>query len=273
MRIAAAGPALAGLRAGGGTGSWRAVEASPPAEARLQQRWQRLWLERRRGRGGSLAEAEAALRQDSTRALLLALDGAADAVVVNAAESAAVWRLLEPAPAQVCADLWLGRLGGDLGWLDWQGGEDLSAAAERLRSASAAAARACGATALPVVVDFAGGRDPLRARIERWAETLRARTAAIYLQLYSPLLFSGTGLQVAALLQAVRKASGTAVPVMCIPQLPRSEFAAALTAAGGTWCGPFRAGAELPVACLSAEANPGQARATAAWLECLARCG
>ena len=251
------------------------LSPSLPADPRLRARWQRLWHERRAGAGGTSAEADAALQDASVRALLLLLDQGAEAALLSPADAgaAAAWRMLEPrAPGGACADLWMGELpagSGDaarFGWLDWPGADNLSQAVNQLRAAADELALLTPAPVAPCLVSFAGGRDPWRAHSQRFLDTLRERTAAQAIALYSPLFFKDGQLQVREWLQAVRQQCPGAAPMVCVPQLARAEFAAALEAAGGGWAGPLRAGAEKPVARLAPDAPPARFAATLAAL-------
>jgi hypothetical protein len=247
-----------------------------PAEARLRLRWQRLWQERRRAAGESEAEAEAALRDGSARALLAALDRQADAVLLSAADGRAgvAWSLLEPRPSQAAvADLWIAELPPTgapagapavVGWCDWPAA-GAAAAAHALRTAAAEIERLAAAPARPLALDFFGGREDKPARAAALAEVLAARGPAAGLRLYSPLLFSDGRLDALALAGRLRAAAG-ALPVIAAPRLAREEFAAAVERAGGSWAGPLRAGAEVPAALAPAAPAPARLAATLRWL-------
>ncbi|HVB39836.1 MAG TPA: hypothetical protein VNE83_02975, partial [Terriglobales bacterium] len=177
-------------------------------------------------------------------------------------------------------DLWIGTEGGwKFGWLDAIAGEPAAATAARLQAATAALAQALGCPAQPLAVHFAGGPDPRARDWERQLATLRARLELKAAEIYSPLLFAGGRLQAAAFLQAVRQAASAAAPLLApllyVPRLPRAELEAAFAASGGAdsdggWCGPFRAGAEAPVARVPAGAGAARLAATLANLATLA---
>ncbi|HUX68855.1 MAG TPA: hypothetical protein VMV31_15320 [Terriglobales bacterium] len=245
-----------------------------PADPRLRARWQRLWQERRAGAGGTSAEADAALLDPSVRALLLLLDQGADAALLCDADPgcATAWRLLEPRdPGGACADLWVGELdGAPLGWLDWPGTDHLSLAANQLRAAADELALLARRPAAPCLVTFAAGPDPWRRQGERLLATLAARTPTRAIALYSPFFFRDGRLLAREWWQAVHQQCPGALPLVCVPRLARAELAAALLAAGGTWAGPLRAGAEKPVARLAPDDAPARFAATLACLQ--ARC-
>ncbi|MGH9481263.1 MAG: hypothetical protein ACRD1L_04140 [Terriglobales bacterium] len=246
-----------------------------PADPRQRLRWQRLWQERRAGAGASPAEAEAALHNPLLRAVLLTLDRGADAALLDEGDAgcAAAWQLLEPLqPTGACAELYLGSLPGatapapGFGWFDWPASGELSPAASQFHAAVAETARLAQAPAVPLLVDFSNGRNPLRPQWERWLLTLQARMPAQSCQLYSPLFYRQGELQAAALVDAVGLISRAATPVLCVPRLARRDFAASLLAAGGRWAGPFRAGAEVPAARLAPHADAASCQATLEWL-------
>lgn len=250
------------------------VACGPPADPRQRQRWLRLWLERRAGAGASSADAELALQDASVRALLAVWDRLADAAVLNQADAgcAAAWRMVEPAPSRGgCADIWIGEwpagAEGAFGWLDWPTEAPLSQAVDAMRVAAAELAHLVGAAAMPCLVAFRGGKDRMQAQAERFAATLGARGPCCTVTLYSPLFFKDGRLQVAAWLEAVRRACprGTA-PLVCVPQLGRDEFAEALASAGGRWAGPLRAGAECAVARITPQTGAARLQDTLQWL-------
>lgn len=238
-------------------------------DERRRQRWLRILRERRRREAP--AALEAALLDPAVRALLLVLDRGAEAALLGESGASTAWGLLEPTATGVCADLWIGRDGaGSFGWLDVIAGEPAAATAARLQAASATLARALGQPALPLAAHFASGPDPHARAWENELATLRARQQVTVAELYSPLLFAAGRLQAPALLQAVRQAAGGAAPVLYAPKLPRAEFESAFAASGGVWCGPFRAGAEAPAACLPANPSAARVAATLALLATLA---
>ena len=270
--------------------SARLLPAVAAADERTRLRWQRL-LQETAGPGFTAEAGAGALGDASVRALLLVLDRQADAAVISTEDGAAtaLWRRLEPEPAApgLCADLYIGEYASDaagqatgirFGWVDWQddeagaGGESPAHAAARLHAAAAALARAAGVPAPPLLVSFSGAPERLNPVEERFWRTLEARTPAARLPLYSPLFFSQGTLQAGAWLRALRRdwrpRPAPALPVLCVPRLARTEFAAALAAAGGSWAGPFRAGSRHPAARLApAEAAaPARADATLDWL-------
>ncbi|MGH9394620.1 MAG: hypothetical protein ACRD1E_10655, partial [Terriglobales bacterium] len=230
-----------------------------------------LWLERGQPRGAAPADAEAALQSPSVRAVLMARDGLAEAAVLDPddAAAAAAWQALQPRPpASICADFWMCELPQSLwGWFDWPGLERLSAGVDQLRAAVAAVSERAQAPAAAIVLDFSNGRDPDRARREPFLQTLAARAPAAQApMLYSPLFYREGALDAARLLAAVHRAPAAAVPLLCVPRLPRQQFFAALEAAGGSCSGRLRAGAEIDAAALSASASASTARATLRWL-------
>jgi hypothetical protein len=235
-----------------------------PAEtrdARLNERWQRIWRERRGSPGGLQQDAAAALAQPAWRALLAALDRRADALLLeeSAPGTAEVWAALEPAPGvRACADVWFGELAGQgFGWFDWAAATPLSLAADQFIAAAHSLA------GLPVWVESIGGRAHPRASGPAFQDTVRQRGPLACIEIYSPLYYSEGRLQPLAWLQKLRsQLTKSALPILCAPQLPRAEFAAAVTAAGGVWSGPFRAGAELPAAQMPASANPARVTLT-----------
>lgn len=247
-----------------------------PGESRQRLRWQRLWQERRASAGATPAESEAALQDASLRALLLALDHGAEAALLHEADAGctSAWRLIEPLePTGCCADLYMATLpetagGGPLGWFDWPGSAEASRAADQYHVAAKTAGRMAGASARLVALDFSNGRNALPSLWERWLQTLRTRIEVQERHLYSPLFYRQGALQVVAMVQALGKADyvGT-VSVLCVPRLQRQEFAAALLAAGGSWAGPFRAGAETAAARLGASPEAAVTAATVYWLQ------
>ncbi len=243
------------------------VVPAEPEAARQRAAWERLWLERRRGRGGSSGEAEAALAEAPTRAMLALLAQECDAAVLSEADAGwqRAWALLEPAaPGGVCADLWIAELPGaaTVGWCAWPGSEQLSRAADALATASATLSQIAGAPAVPVLLDFSNGRDHSRPQLERLAATLAARRpGARLVQIYSPFFFEQGQLRARNLLAAIgRQAPGTLL--LCGPRLHGAELAAAIEAEGGSWAGALAAGAERPAARLCAQATPAQVAAT-----------
>jgi len=254
--------------------------AGQGGDEHLRQRWLRILRERCRREAP--ATLEAALHDPAVCTLLQVLDRRAEAALLS--ESSAgwekAWNLLEPAGTGVCADLWIGTEGGwKFGWLDAIAGEPAAATAARLQAATAALAQALGCPAQPLAVHFAGGPDPRARDWERQLATLRARLELKAAEIYSPLLFAGGRLQAAAFLQAVRQAASAAAPLLApllyVPRLPRAELEAAFAASGGAdsdggWCGPFRAGAEAPVARVPAGAGAARLAATLANLATLA---
>lgn len=242
-----------------------------PDAARQRAAWERLWLERRRGRGGSPGEAEAALALAPVRAMLALLAQECDAALLSEADAGweRAWELLEPAtPGGVCAELWIAALPGaggratTTGWCAWPGTERLSWAADTLANAADTLGRIAGAAATPVLLDFSNGRDPARPQLERLAATLAARQPATRLiQIYSPFFFEQGQLRARSVLAAVeRQVPGTLL--LCGPRLQRAELAAALEAEGGSWAGPLAAGAERPAARVAAPATPSRVAAT-----------
>lgn len=250
-------PALEAARAPDVTVRW----VAPPREPLQRERWKRIWLERRRGRGADAAQAETALEDGATSALLAALDREAAALLLPPGADDA-WAMLEPRTGQRCADVAWAELGGEFGFFDWPGGGDLAAAAARFTSAAAA----CGAA--PVLVRFAGGPSPRAGETTRAEATLQVRAPLRTLALYSPLFYGEGRLQAAPLLANIRAAlRAPATPLLAIPGLAAAELAAAVRGAGGLWAGPFRAAAELPAARLSASAPPEETRLTLRLLE------
>lgn len=245
----------------------RVGTAELPEQASQRLRWQRLWLERRRGRGAGESEAEAALQDASQRAVLALLDRQVEAAVLPAdAAGDAAWRLLEPRPGfTVCAEVWWGQAaeGAPFAWYEWPGAGAVSETAERLAVAGREVARWTGGATRTVVVSFAGGPHAERAATERLLATLSARMAIEHLPLYSPFFYRPEGLQAGALLAAITRLTGAAVPLLCIPRLRGAEMGAALRGAGGSWAGPLLAGAEAAAARLAAAAD---AAATCHWL-------
>jgi len=230
-------------------------------EARLSERWQRIWRERRGAPGGMGQEAAAALAQPAWRALLAALDRQADAVLLDetATDTAAVWAVLEPAPGRrVCADVWYGEIAGQgFGWFDWGAANSLSLAADQFIAAAESMA------GLPVWVELIGGRARPPGSSAAFQDTVRQRGSLARVELYSPLYYADGRLQPLAWMAKLRSQLQMAtLPVLCAPQLARTEFAAAVTTAGGAWAGPFRAGAELPAAQMPAGANPSRVALT-----------
>jgi hypothetical protein len=255
---------------GGGEGGAQLYTPEMPEAANVRLRWQRLWLERRRGAGGDAAAAEAALRDSGQRAVLALLDRQAHAVLLPAGRDGdAAWKLLEPRRgATACAEVWLAQAAGaeaPAAWCEWSA-EPVSAVADRLCLAAAEVAHWARYPARTVVVGFAGGKDPEREATERLLATLRARTEVLHLSLYSPFYYRDEGLQAAALLAAVQRAVGAAIPVLCVPRLRGAELAAALRAAGGRWAGPLLCGAEAAAARLAPTASSTDAAATCQWL-------
>ncbi len=244
-----------------------------PEEPRLRLRWQRLWQERRRAAGESAAEAEAALRDASVRALLAALDRQAEAALLATADAlaASAWRVLEPLPGEpAVAALWIAELPAApaplLGWCDWPAAGGAHAAAIALRVAAAELERLGAGPAQPLALDFFGGREDSAARAAGLSGSLAARGAAASLRLYSPLLFAGGRLDASALAAHVAAAAPGAVPVMCAPRLPREEWAAAVERAGGSWAGPLCAGAEIAAALAAPGASAERLAASLRWL-------
>ncbi|MGN6591726.1 MAG: hypothetical protein ACTHJX_02390 [Terriglobales bacterium] len=254
----------------------RVGTAELPEQANLRQRWQRLWLERRRGRGAAVSEAEAALHDASQRAVLALLDRQAEAVVLPAhAAGDAAWRLLEPrAGFAACAEVWWGETatGTPIAWYEWPGGGAVSETAEHLRAAEREVARWTGSVVQTVVVSFAGGPHAERAATERLLATLSARTTVVHLPLYSPFFYRPDGLQAAELIAAVTRRTGVALPLLCVPRLRGAELGEALRAAGGSWAGPQLAGAEAAAARLAPTASATEAAATCHWLLRAAAC-
>lgn len=240
-----------------------------PNDERERERWQRLWLERRKGAGATPAEAASALQSPSLRAVLAALDRRADAVLLDETASAA-WQLLEPRNRQVCTDLWLGghpeKPAECFAWWEMPPAGSVSLAAEQLCVAVAECARLQAQPAVAAVVSFLGSSVTRRPPAPALLPTLAARAPVQPLALYSPLFFRDGRLQAAALLAEIRRHTGAAAPVLFIPQLEREEFAAALLAARLPWAGPLLAGAELPAARLQAQATAAEVQAAAAWL-------
>jgi len=246
----------------------RLVNPEIPADANPRLRWHRLWLERRRGSGADTAAAEAALQDGGQRAVLAVLDRQADAVLLPAgAAGDRAWRLLEPRRGLTAvAEVWLAQTAaGPVAWCEWNAALG-AAAAEQLCLAVGEVAGWTQRPARAVVVTFAGGKDTERAATERLVATLRERTKALHLPLYSPLFYRDEGLQAAALLAAVQRAAGNVVPVLCMPRLRGTELGAAVRAGGGTWSGPLLAGAEMAAARLEAGASAAEVTATVAWL-------
>jgi hypothetical protein len=248
----------------------RVGTAELPEAANLRLRWQRLWLERRRGRGAAASEAEAALHDASQRAVLALLDRQAEAAVLPAdASGDAAWGLLEPRPGfAACAEVWWGEAAGGapFAWFEWPGAAAVSETAERLAVAGREVARWTGGATRTVVVSFAGGPNAERAATERLLTTLSARTAVVHLPLYSPFFYRPEGLQAGALLAAITRLTGAAAPLLCIPRLRGAELGAALRGAGGSWAGPLLAGAEAAAARLAPAATAADAAATCHWL-------
>lgn len=245
------------------------VSPAVPNDERERERWQRLWLERRRGAGATPAEAAAALQLPSLRTVLAALDRRADAVLLDDTDSAA-WQLLEPRSRQICTDLWLGgppeKPAECFAWWEAPPTANVSLAAEQLSGAVAEFARLQSQPASAAVVSLLGSAVTRRPPAPAFLATLAARAPVQPLSLYSPLFFRDGRLQAAALLAEIRRHTGVAAPVLFIPQLAREEFAAALLAARVPWAGPLLAGAEIPAARLPEKATAAEAQAAAAWL-------
>lgn len=264
-------------------GPVRVICPAPPRPERLEWRWQRLLRER--GGHRSAAELDAARQDGSVRAVLALLDHEADAALLSESDPAwrLGWELLEPARAASGTlalpgtDVWIGStahgtgpgggMGTAFGWLEWANGTTTSAAVDRLRSAAASVGRATGRVAVPVVVNFSGGPSPVQAATQRFRRTLAERTTASMLDLYSPLFYAEGRLQASALVAAVQRSlAPSAIAVLCCPQLEGADVAASLENAGGRWAGPFRAGAEHPMARCATGLSQAQVTATLAWL-------
>lgn len=256
----------ASTRRGGGAGV-RVFAPALPSEERQRQRWQRIWMERRAATGASEAEAGAALQCASVRAILALLDHQADAALVDTAEAAAAWPLLEPRTASGCADLYVGAGEGRarLGWCDCDAHAPPSGSAGQLRAASLELARLSGQPAVPAAISLSPQAEP-SPEFERLAVTLGARGPAAVVQLYSPLFFREGKLQAEALLNAIGSHTAPALPVLGLPAELRAEFAAAWCGSGGAWTGALRAGAEAAAARISASASAPEMEATVSWL-------
>lgn len=241
------------------------VRAESGGAERQRQRWRRILQERCRREAPAAVEAK--LDQPAFRALLLALDKQADAALWSEADpgSAAAWELLEPVGNGVCADVWLGaHQAWRFGWLDPVPGESPAALAARLQAAAAMLTRIFAAPTVPLAITFAGGPDPLASQWERHLATVRARLEVKTASLYSPLFYRDGRLQTSVLLDALRQAAGAAPTLLYVPRLPRLEVE------NDAWCGPCRAGAELPAARVPPPASAARLNATLAALATLA---
>lgn len=247
----------------------RLLSPPPPGGERERARWQRLWMERRAASGASPADAEAALRNASVRALLAVWDRQADAALLDAEDGAAARSLLEPRHGVACSDYWIAGAPGDcasaFAW--WSGSlEPLSRAADQLRATVDEWSRLSGGSAIAVVMELAAGDDAGRAPRARFAETVCARMSARTPKLYSPLFYRNGELQWQILLAALRPALGADPAVLCAPRLTLAQVSAAAENAGMPWAGPLYAGADVPAAELSPAAAPARVYATCGWL-------
>lgn len=226
----------------------------------------RLLLERRRARGWDDITAAVALKSPSVRAWIALANREFDALVLDGSvDRAPLDELLEAKPRAQITPVWMARTEGastTFGWIDWSHQTSDAQTASALMGAADHLGHLQDRPAVPVLVRFAGGNDPLAAQVERFHQTLAVRCQAIDVPLYSPLFFDQGRLQATRLAAAIRAAiqSDTRLPVFCIPQLQREEFSRRLRSEGGQWLGAWLAGAEHPVLCL----DPGAGEAEAA---------
>jgi hypothetical protein len=228
----------------------------------------RLLLERRRARGWDEMKAAAALASPAVRALIALAERQFDALVLEgSADREALENLLEARPGAQVTEVWMGRAADTsrpFGWMDWPRTASAGQIAAALQEAAEWLGTLHHGPAIPALVRFAGGNDPLAAQVERFHQTLAARCQAFDVPLYSPLFFDQGRLQAARLAAAVQQAirPDTCLPILCVPQLQRAEFSHRLRAEGGQWMGAWLAGAERPVVALGTSGGESEAVAT-----------
>jgi len=240
------------------------LEREPVALGSLQRAgYIRLLLERKAARGWDHLQAERALGDPSTAALTALLAGDCDAVLLSGACDQAALSLLEPSPGLLCAPLWEGEANGRrFGCLDAPHRSSATVAA-LLRSAAAWRAARWGRPTLPVVVTFAGGKNPQAATLAEAAATLLERGEGRAVPLYSPLFYRNGQLDTTLLLDEIHaRIKSAAEALLWIPQIAPGDLGAGLVAAGGTWAGAFLSGAERPVACIAEHTAPEHVLAT-----------
>lgn len=240
----------------------------PALEERQALAARRLLLERRRARGWDEMKAAAALTSPAVRAWIALAERQFDALVLEgSADREALEGLLEARPGMQITAVWMARADDTsrpFGWMDWPRTASAGQSAAALQEAAEWLGTLHHSPAVPVLVRFAGGNDPLAAQVERLHQTLAARCQALDVPLYSPLFFDQGRLQAARLAAAVQKATPqeTCLPILCVPQLQREEFSRRLRAEGGQWMGAWLAGAERPVVTLDASGSESEAVAT-----------
>lgn len=223
---------------------WRCVRPPQTPDLRLQERWQRLWLEARRSHGDDALAAARATTDSTLCTLLFALDRQADAVVLPPDDGgAAAWGLLQPRSVRPCADVYWASLPavGEFGWMPWPA-SDFSVAVP----AVPVAADLLGAR--PVWVNFRASESRVPSTWQAAQAMLAARLPLDTLDLYSPLFFGDGRLLAAALVQKIVVHRRGAIPLVLIPGLGTAEFATAVRSASGAWAGPIRLGAAIPAA-------------------------
>lgn len=246
--------------------AWCRVIPSASPEPRLQDRWQRLWLEARRNRGDDALAAARAVADSTLRTALFALDRQADALALPGdAVGNAAWHLLQPRSTRPCADVFWADLQGEFGCMVWPGTDPAAAADTVLTAASVTGAQA-------VWVNFRASESRVPSSWVRACALLAARLPLLTLDLYSPLYFDNGRLLAAPLLQKLRTHCGPALTLLLlIPSLEPNELASAIRTASGSWAGPFRLGAQIPAARLDSSCRPSDVRLTLDFLARLAR--
>lgn len=246
----------------------------------------RLLRERRAARGWDEADATQALQSPAMRAIAALLERKCQAALLAlpAQESRTALALLEPEGNRVSVPAYFATPPGTEAadrptdstvWLEPTRTATVGEIAAMLISAAGWLSARLGCPTLPVIVQFAAGKNPSARLAQAVAEHVKTRAAMQRVDLYSGLFYRHGELEATRLLAALRaELSGeeakAALPVCWSPQLELAALGATLTRAGGSWSGAVLAGAEAVAGMLPPPASAGARRTTLAWIARLA---